>query len=292
MRTFQQIGPLRSYLRGVRDEGKTIGLVPTMGSLHEGHLSLFQRAQKDCDLVVASIFVNPSQFAPHEDFNAYPRDLNRDLQLASNAGVGAVFHPNVEEIYPEGFQSKISVSELSSLYEGLIRPGHFDGVATIVNKLFNIVVPERAYFGMKDYQQLLIIERMVKDLDLHLDIVAVLTAREQNGLALSSRNAYLSSEEKVAATVLYRAMKKAEELLHSGEFDPVKILAELIYLIKSEPLATPDYIELVDSETLKPVTTLEGATTLVLLAIRIGKTQLIDNMLIAPEGITASRHKK
>ena len=292
MRTFQHIGPLRSYLRGVRDEGKTIGLVPTMGSLHEGHLSLFRRAQKDCDLVVASIFVNPSQFAPNEDFDAYPRDLNHDLQLASNAGVGAVFHPNVEEMYPEGFQSKISVSELSNLYDGLIRPGHFDGVATIVNKLFNIVFPERAYFGMKDYQQLLIIERMVKDLDLHLDIVAVPTAREQTGLALSSRNAYLSSEEKVAATVLYRAMKKAEESLHSGEFDPVKILAELIYLIKSEPLATLDYIELVNSETLKPVSTLEGATTLVLLAIRIGKTRLIDNMLIAPEGITASRHKK
>ena len=207
-------------------------------------------------------------------------------------GVGAVFHPSVEEIYPDGFQTTITLSELSKTLDGEFRPGHFDGVATVVNKLFNIVQPERAYFGMKDYQQLLIIERMVKDLDLHLDIVGVPTAREKSGLALSSRNVYLSPEEKSAATILSRSMLKAEEMLKNGEFDPEKVLQEIDALIQSEPLATADYVRLVHPETLMPVSTLEGVTTLVILAIRIGKTRLIDNALIAPAGVPVSRHRK
>ncbi len=292
MRTFQHIAALRTYLRVMRDEGKTVGLVPTMGALHEGHLSLFNRAKMDCDLAVATIFVNPTQFGRNEDFDAYPRDLNHDLQLASNAGVVAVFHPSVDELYPAGFQTTIVLPQISSMLEGAYRPGHFEGVATIVNKLFNIVQPDRAYFGMKDYQQLTLIERMVYDLNLHLDVVAVPTMRDENGLALSSRNKYLSPEEKKAAFVLNRTLKKAEAAMLDGETDSATLLASLNEEIDSEPLAKIDYLELVNPETLLPVSTLSNATTLVVMAVRIGKTRLIDNQLVAPAGIKPVRFKK
>ena len=292
MRTFQHIAALRTYLHGMRDEGKTVGLVPTMGALHEGHLSLFNRANSDCDLTVATIFVNPTQFGRNEDFDAYPRDLNHDLQLASNAGVGAVFHPSVDELYPAGFQTTIALLQISSMLEGAHRPGHFEGVATIVNKLFNIVQPDRAYFGMKDYQQLTLIEKMVSDLNLHLDIVAIPTMRDANGLALSSRNKYLSPEEKQAALVLHKTLKKAESALLDGETDPATLLASLNSEIDAEPLVKRDYLELVNPETLLPVSTLSDATTLVVMAVRIGKTRLIDNLLVAPAGIKPVRFKK
>ncbi len=292
MRTFQHIAALRTYLHGMRDEGKTVGLVPTMGALHEGHLSLFNRANSDCDLAVATIFVNPTQFSRNEDFDAYPRDLNHDLQLASNAGIGAVFHPSVDELYPAGFQTTIALPQISSMLEGAYRPGHFEGVATIVNKLFNIVQPDRAYFGMKDYQQLTLIERMVSDLNLHLDIVAIPTMRDANGLALSSRNKYLSPEEKQAALVLHRTLKMAEAATLNGETDPATLLASLNSEIDAEPLVKRDYLELVNPETLLPVSTLSDATTLVVMAVRIGKTRLIDNLLVAPAGIKPVRFKK
>lgn len=291
MRTFQQVGPLRTYLRGIREEGKAVGFVPTMGALHEGHLSLIRRARADCDLVVVSLFVNPTQFGPEEDFSRYPRDLNRDLQLTSHEGVDALFAPSVEEMYPSGFQTFVEVPELSATLEGVVRPGHLRGVATIVTKLLNIVQPARAYFGQKDYQQFLVIERVARDLNLTAAIVMVPTAREADGVAMSSRNVYLSPEERQAATVLYRALQRAEGLVKGGERDPKKALQELEALIAEEPLATIDYVRLVHPDTLESVATLEDAVTLVALAVRIGKIRLIDNGFVAPEGIPLSKHR-
>ncbi len=291
MRTFEHIGPLRTYLRGLRAEGKTVGFVPTMGALHAGHLTLIRRAKSDCDVTVISVFVNPTQFGPHEDFAAYPRNLGRDQKLASDEGVDALFAPSVEELYPAGFQTSVEVAELSAVLEGARRPGHFRGVATVVTKLFNIVKPDRAYFGQKDYQQLLLIERLVRDLNIPTTIVPVPTVREPDGLAMSSRNAYLSPEERRAATVLYRALQRAEELVKAGATDPVQVQAELEALIASEPLAQSDYVALVHPDTLQPVTTLADAVTLVALAVRIGKVRLIDNALIAPNGVPIVRNR-
>src|SRR5579884_299522 len=291
MRTFEHIGPLRTYLRGLRAEGKTVGFVPTMGALHAGHLTLIRRAKSDCDVTVISVFVNPTQFGPHEDFAAYPRNLGRDQKLASDEGVDALFAPSVEELYPAGFQTSVEVAELSAVLEGARRPGHFRGVATVVTKLFNIVQPDRAYFGQKDYQQLLLIERLVRDLNIPTTIVPVPTVREPDGLAMSSRNAYLSPEARRAATVLYRALQRAEELVKAGATDPVQVQAELEALIASEPLAQSDYVALVHPDTLQPVTTLADAVTLVALAVRIGKVRLIDNALIAPNGVPIVRNR-
>lgn len=291
MRTFQQVAPLRTYLRGMREEGKTIGFVPTMGALHEGHLTLVRRAKADCDAVVVSLFVNPTQFGPSEDFTAYPRDLNRDLQMTSNEEVDALFHPTVEEIYPAGFQTRIEVPELAATLEGAIRPGHFSGVATVVAKLLNIVQPDCAFLGQKDYQQFLIIERMVRDLHLTSCITMVPTVRESDGLAMSSRNVYLSAEERRAATVLSRALKRAEELVTAGTLEASEVYRELEAMIVSEPLSTIDYIALVHPETLQPVTSFAEGVTLVALAVRIGKTRLIDNALIAPNGVSVHRNR-
>jgi pantoate--beta-alanine ligase len=291
MRTFQQIGPLRTYLRGIRQEGKTIGFVPTMGALHEGHLTLIRRAKSDCDLVVVSIFVNPRQFGPNEDYNNYPRDLNRDLQLASGVGADALFAPAPEEIYPSGFQTSVEVTEIGALLEGGQRPGHFNGVATVVTKLLNIVTPDLTYFGQKDYQQLLLIERLVRDLNLTTGIVMVPTVREADGLALSSRNAYLSPEDRKAATVIPRALAKAQELVSAGETDPERVRSEMEQLLLDEPRATLDYIALVHPETLQPVPTLAEGMTLAALAVRFGTTRLIDNYFLAPEGVPITKHR-
>jgi pantoate--beta-alanine ligase len=290
MRTFQQVGPLRTYLRGIREEGKSVGFVPTMGALHEGHLSLIRRARSDCDLVVVSIFVNPTQFGPEEDFARYPRDLNRDLQLTSREGVDALFSPSAEEMYPTGFQTTVDVPELSATLEGALRPGHFQGVATVVAKLLNIVQPDRAYFGQKDYQQYLIIDRAARDLNLTPSIVMVPTMREPDGLAMSSRNVYLSSEERQAATILYRALQKADALVKGGERDPKKLQAALEAQIAAEPLAMQEYVALVNPETLEPVTTL-AKVTLVALAVRVGRTRLIDNALVAPDGVATTKNR-
>jgi pantoate--beta-alanine ligase len=291
MRTFQQIGPLRTYLRGIRQEGKTIGFVPTMGALHEGHLTLVRRAKADCDLVVASIFVNPTQFGPNEDYAAYPRDLKRDLQLASTADTDALFAPSMEEIYPAGFQTVVDVPEVSARLEGAQRPGHFQAVATVVTKLLNIVHPDIAYFGQKDYQQLLVIEHLVTDLNLLVGIVMVPTVRDQDGLALSSRNAYLSPEDRKAAPVLHRALLQAQDLVAAGEFDPERVRQEMERTLQAEPRAALEYIALVHPETLIPVTTLADAVTLVAVAARFGTTRLIDNHLIAPTGIAIPKNR-
>ena len=290
MRTFQQVSALRTYLKTVRQEGKTIGFVPTMGALHEGHLTLARRARGDCELVLMSVFVNPTQFGANEDFSAYPRDLNRDLGMASQAGVDALFSPNVEEMYPPNAETVVDVPRLGAMLEGAVRPGHFRGVATVVTNLLNIVQPDRAYFGQKDYQQLLVIERLARDLHLTAKIILVPTARESDGLALSSRNAYLSLDERRAAPVLFCALQRAQERIAQGMTDADALRRELETLIANEPLATLDYVAVVHPDTLAPVATLDGVT-LVALAVRIGKTRLIDNMLLAPEGIAIPKNR-
>lgn len=290
MRTFQQVSALRTYLKTVRQEGKTIGFVPTMGALHEGHLTLARRARGDCELVLMSVFVNPTQFGAGEDFAAYPRDLNRDLGMASQAGVDALFSPEPEEMYPPGAETVVDVPGLGALLEGKIRPGHFQGVATVVTNLLNIVQPDRAYFGQKDYQQLLVIEKVARDLHLTAKIILVPTVRELDGLALSSRNAYLSHEERKAAPVLYCALRRAQEQIAQGEATPDSLRRELEAMIGEEPLATLDYVAVVSPDTLEPVPTLDGVT-LIALAVRIGKTRLIDNMLLAPEGVAIPKNR-
>jgi len=291
MRTFQKVGPLRAFVRGIRAEGRSVGFVPTMGALHEGHISLFRRAKSDCDLVVVSIFVNPKQFGPNEDLDRYPTDIQRDLQIASNESVGALFQPDVDEIYPAGFQTVVDVPALSTPLEGAHRPGHFQGVATVVTKLLNIVRADRVYFGQKDYQQLLIVERLVRDLNIATEVVSVPTARDEDGLALSSRNVYLSPTERSSATILYRAIRAAEDYVESGGCNSADLHAKLTELISQEPGASIEYVALVDPEELSPVDSLEGRLTLLALAVRIGKTRLIDNTLLAPPGVPKARHR-
>ena len=266
-----------------------VGFVPTMGALHEGHLSLVRRAKADCDVVVVSVFVNPTQFGPGEDFDSYPRTLARDQQLASEAQADALFSPSVEEMYPNGFQTVVDVPALGALLEGSHRPGHFAGVDTVVTKLLNMVQPHRAYFGQKDYQQLLLIERVARDLNQTADIVMVPTLREADGLAMSSRNVYLAPAERLAAPVLCRALKHAEEQIQAGASDPQALIAELTAMLAAEPLAKPDYIALVDPESLQPVLTLTETPVLIALAVRFGSTRLIDNALVAPPGVTLPR---
>jgi len=273
----------------MRAEGKSVGFVPTMGALHEGHATLIRRARNESDVVVASIFVNPKQFGPNEDLSAYPRDLQRDLAIASNEGVDTLFMPDVDEMYPAGFQTVVGVPDLSRPLEGEHRPGHFCGVATIVTKLLNMVRADRAYFGQKDYQQLLIVERLIRDLNISTEVIAVPTVRAEDGLALSSRNAYLSPGERAAATVLFRAIQTAEAYVEGGADDPNTLQARLMALVAAEPCASIDYVALVDPETLAPVRTLDGRLTLLALAVRIGRTRLIDNALIAPPGVPRVR---
>ncbi|MHB0913212.1 MAG: pantoate--beta-alanine ligase [Armatimonadota bacterium] len=249
----------------------SIGFVPTMGALHEGHLTLMRRAAEENDIAVASIFVNPTQFGPSEDFAAYPRDLTRDAAFAESTGVQLIFNPSVDEIYPEGYNTYIEVEGLTEGLCGAHRPGHFRGVATVVLKLLNIVQPTRAYFGEKDYQQLAVIRRMVKDLAVPVEIVGVPIVREADGLAMSSRNAYLSPEEREAATVLHKALRYADEL----DLPPREIEKQVAEFIAQEPLAQVEYVSLVHPETLAPAEESRGAV--LALAVRIGKARLIDN---------------
>jgi pantoate--beta-alanine ligase len=279
MQVFDTILALRQYLTAQRATGKRLGLVPTMGYLHDGHLSLVHTARRECDVVVMSIFVNPKQFGPQEDFTAYPRDMERDLQLAQEAGVEAVFTPPVTEIYPPGFNTEVIVHELTTPLCGASRPGHFQGVTTVVAKLFNIVGPDRAYFGQKDYQQAMVIQKMVHDLLMPLEVVVCPTVREPDGLAMSSRNAYLTPAERQAALVLWRTLQLAEERLAQGERQGQRLAAALRQCIAAEPRARPDYVAVCDPQTLQEVDELPS-TVLVALAVYIGKTRLIDNALL------------
>jgi len=279
MRRIQTVHAMRSWSRGLQREGVTIGLVPTMGALHEGHRSLIRAARLACDASAVSIFVNPLQFGPLEDFDRYPRSLAQDLSLCQSAGVDAVFIPRAQEMYPPDFETAVSVQRLTRRYEGLSRPGHFGGVTTVVMKLLNIVRPDKAFFGQKDYQQTVVVERLVKDLNLDTEIVVRPTVREPDGLALSSRNRHLSPEERKAATVLYRALSDGRELIRAGERSVKKVEAAMTRLIWAEPLARLDYLAVADPITLDEVRSVRGRVVL-LLAVWIGKSRLIDNLIV------------
>ncbi|MFZ5826654.1 MAG: pantoate--beta-alanine ligase [Bacillota bacterium] len=281
MRLVARISEVREAVRAARAAGKRIGFVPTMGYLHEGHLTLMRRARQECDFVVVSIFVNPTQFGPNEDFARYPRDLERDAALCASVPVDLIFHPGVEEMYPEPFRSSVRVSGLTEGLCGASRPGHFEGVATVVTKLFNIVQPDFAFFGQKDAQQVAVIQRMVTDLNLDLTVVPVPTVREADGLAMSSRNTYLSPAERQAALVLSRSLQMALKRVEAGERDMRALAADLRAMIAAEPLANIDYVEIVDYGTLQPVERL-SAKALAALAVRFGKTRLIDNAILEP----------
>jgi pantoate--beta-alanine ligase len=258
-------------------KGKKISFVPTMGALHQGHLSLVKRAKKLVDFVVVSIFVNPAQFGPKEDFQKYPRNLKNDMELLKKAGCDLIFAPGLKDIYPEGYLTYVNVNELSEKLEGAFRPGHFKGVCTIVAKLFNIVMPDYAIFGQKDAQQAIIIKKMTEDLNFPVRIIVSPTVREKDGLACSSRNSYLNPEERKQAKVLYQALKLGEKLVKTGEKSPKKIVNKMRELINKEKLARIDYITLIDTERLEPVKTIKEEI-LLSLAVKFGKTRLIDNL--------------
>jgi pantoate--beta-alanine ligase len=270
-KTVADIRVLRRKISG------TVGFVPTMGYLHEGHLTLVKQARKENSAVIVSIYVNPAQFGPREDFGAYPRDLNRDLELLQKEGTDIAFVPGNDEMYPPGFSSWVDVEKMTEQLEGPSRPGHFRGVATIVAKLFNVVQPTRAYFGQKDAQQVVVIKRMVADLNMGIEIVVVPTVRESDGLAMSSRNIYLNPKERQAATILFKALTLARQLYRGGERDAEKIRQRITSLIQKEPLAQVDYVSIADAETLEELNLLDRPAV-ASLAIRIGKTRLIDNM--------------
>jgi pantoate--beta-alanine ligase len=278
MEVVTTVPEARRRLDGVRAEDRVVGLVPTMGSLHAGHVSLLHRAVDECDFVAATIFVNPLQFAPTEDFAAYPRDLETDVKTIESTGAHLVFAPPLEEMYPGPVLTRISVAELSNTLDGASRPGHFDGVATVVAKLFNAAGPARAYFGEKDYQQLQIVRRMAADLSFPIEVVPCPIVRDPDGLALSSRNAYLSPEERRAAPVLHRALVAgAAAIEREGQVDPAAVRALMAGLVAAEPLADLDYAEVVDARTLARVDSLAGEVRL-MIAARFGRARLIDNM--------------
>ena len=284
MEIINRVMRMSSVARDIRAERKTIGFVPTMGALHEGHLSLMAQARELCDVLIASVFVNPTQFGANEDLSRYPRDLARDAEHAFTKGVDYIFAPTLDDMYPNGFATYVIVEGLSEKLEGASRPGHFRGVTTVVNKLFNIVQPHFAFFGRKDAQQVIVIKRMVKDLAMNVEIVVGVTVREEDGLALSSRNVYLSSEERKAATVLRRALEKCRQLNNGGERDCGRLVSAMKSIIEAEPLARLDYVAITDINNLDPITTVPHISpTLVSGAIFIGRTRLIDNIVLNGE---------
>lgn len=282
------IGAVREAVRRARTGGLSVGFVPTMGYLHDGHAALLRRARAENGFVVASIFVNPLQFGPREDYRAYPRDLERDARLSAEAGADLLFVPEVAEMYPAGFRTFVEVPGLSDRLCGASRPGHFRGVATVVTKLLHIVAPDRAYFGQKDAQQLLILRRLVRDLDLDVDLVAVPTVREAGGLAMSSRNTYLSPEERRSALALYRALEAAEALLAAGERSGPALCARMREVLSADPAVRTDYAAAVDPATLDD---LERVTDRVLLAVaaHVGRARLIDNLYLVIQGDRVQR---
>lgn len=279
MRVIEKIGDLRAALAAYRIAGKSIGLVPTMGYLHEGHISLVEASRKENDITVMSIFVNPTQFGVNEDFDKYPRDFGGDSAKAGEAGTDIIFAPAAAEMYPQGYGTYVDLTGITDRMCGKSRPGHFRGVATIVAKLFNIVEPDRAYFGQKDAQQVAVISKMVRELNMNIEIVACPIVREKDGLAMSSRNIYISSEERKAALVLSKSLFTAEKLVADGERDAERLRLFIEKEINSEKLAEIDYITVVDATTLEEVKTLEG-NVLAAVAVKFGKTRLIDNIVL------------
>ncbi len=278
MKILTTVKEVREYVKGARMEGKTIGLVPTMGYLHEGHASLVKRSVSECDVTIVSIFVNPTQFAPNEDFDAYPRDLEHDVKLLEECGADCVFHPEEAEMYFADATTTIVPDVLSKNLCGKTRPIHFGGVCTVVGKLFNIVTPDKAFFGQKDAQQLAIIKRMVRDLNFGVEVVGCPIIREEDGLAKSSRNTYLNEEERKAALCLSQAVKIGQNMVNEGEKSTKTILHAMIKHIESEPLAKIDYVQAVDSS-MQDVEAV-GEDTLFAMAVYIGKTRLIDNFMV------------
>lgn len=278
MQIEKTVAGVKAQVRAWKKEGFSVGLVPTMGYLHGGHKSLIERAVKENDKVVVSVFVNPTQFGPTEDLESYPRDLNADSILCEDAGAALIFAPEVSEMYAENFTTYVNTSSVSAELCGKSRPIHFRGVCTVVNKLFNIATPDRAYFGEKDAQQLAVIRRMVRDLNMNVEIVGCPIIREADGLAKSSRNTYLSPEERQAALVLSRAIRAGKAMVQSGEKDGEKVLAEMKRIISEEPLARIDYVEMVKWDTIE-IHHRVDCPILVAIAVFIGKTRLIDNFI-------------
>ncbi|MDH5386515.1 MAG: pantoate--beta-alanine ligase [Candidatus Aminicenantes bacterium] len=282
MKTFAKIGEIKTEIKRQRAEGKSIGFVPTMGFLHEGHLSLVRESLRKTDCTVVSLFVNPTQFGPQEDFEDYPRDLERDADILEKEGVDVVFVPDQNEMYPQGYKTYVEVQDLQDKLCGSSRPGHFKGVCTVVLKLFQIVDPDTAFFGQKDAQQALILKRMIRDLNLSVDIDVLPIVREVDGLALSSRNVYLNAEERKAALCLIKGLKQAEQMIKKGERKSSQIIQTIQQIINSEPMARMDYVEVVDLDNLDPLDKIEREA-LIALAVYVGKIRLIDNMIVILE---------
>ena len=277
---IETVKELREYLAGQRAAGKTVGFVPTMGFLHEGHLSLIREAKAENDVVVVSDFVNPTQFGPNEDFESYPRNIERDTELALSAGADVIFYPSVSEMYPPGSSTYVEVEgNITRVLCGASRPTHFRGVTTVVNKLFNIVEPDKAYFGQKDAQQVAVLTKMVKDLHMDIELIICPIVREPDGLAMSSRNTYLSAEERKQAVILNQALKKAKNAFANGEKDVVKLTEIITDKINEMPLAVIDYVSILDFPSLKPIITIEK-DALGAVAVKFGKTRLIDNEIL------------
>ena len=282
MRVIESIKEMQSHCESLRLSGKRISFVPTMGYFHEGHLSLMREARMTADHVVVSIYVNPTQFGPKEDFSKYPRDFDRDAAMAKSVGVDVIFFPSNQDMYPGGYQTYVDVEQVTKNLCGMSRPGHFRGVTTICCKLFNIVKPHSAIFGKKDFQQLAAIKRMVADLNLDLEIVGLPTYREPDGLAMSSRNVYLSQEERSSALALVGALKLAQKLYAEGERNAVKIIKQAEKVIKNEPFTNIDYIKICDTATLEDVNEIKNEVVMAL-AVKVGKTRLIDNSVLGEE---------
>ncbi|MCH7620230.1 MAG: pantoate--beta-alanine ligase [Candidatus Marinimicrobia bacterium] len=281
MRIIKSVAEMQAYSDSLRSKNIKIGFVPTMGALHDGHLSLVKKSTETADQTILSIFVNPVQFTPSEDFNEYPRDFRTDEESARDNGVDVIFYPSVEEIYPDGYSTFSVVEGLSDILEGASRPSHFKGVTTIVNKLFNIVNPQIAFFGQKDAQQAVIIKKMVTDLNLNVGIIVCPTIRESDGLALSSRNTFLTREEREQAPLIYKALTRAESLHTDGKLESSGIISLIEEIISSATLAKIDYVAVVDEVTLQPVeSTTSGA--LVAIAVSFSATRLIDNTVLPP----------
>ena len=283
MNILRSVADMKAFSRERRAAGATIGLVPTMGYLHEGHLSLVRECRANADVTVVSVFVNPAQFGPKEDLRSYPRDLRRDVEKVEREGVDIVFTPPEDEMYPPGYRTFVEVHGLQDRLCGQSRPGHFRGVCTIVLKLFNIVRPDIAFFGWKDAQQLIILRKMARDLDLDVRVEGLPLVRDVDGLALSSRNSYLSAEERRAALVLSKGLREAEAMAGAGEKSAKAVIAKVIETIGKEPLARIDYVEIVSMDDFAPLERIDGGA-LVALAVTIGKTRLIDNIRISGKG--------
>jgi len=279
MKVISSIVEMHKTSLGLRNRGKSVGFVPTMGALHKGHTSLIEKAKKDNDGVILSTFVNPTQFTAGEDYYSYPRDIEKDKTTASDIGVDYLFLPSADEMYPEGYKTFVNVEDITEPLCGKFRLGHFKGVATVVLKLFNIVKPHRAYFGEKDYQQLLVIRRMARDLNLDIEIVNMPTIRERDGLAMSSRNRYLNQKEMVSAAAIYKALKTSQEMVKDSERVSKNIITEMERVIKSEDGIKIDYISICDPDTLEDVKIINDRV-LIAIAVRIGNARLIDNCIV------------